>query len=128
MALPALTLTYRCPAGAGVNARRFVCLGNSDTEVRLATDANTAIVGVSEQVPGVAGQLVDVIHSGVAMIEAGGPVARSSALTSDGTGRAVVANPATGVNAWVGAVALETASAAGDFFRVLLTTHRMQGQ
>jgi Uncharacterized conserved protein (DUF2190) len=127
MAVPLLTLTYRCPSAAVVPARRFVRHGAADHEVQLAANDTVPILGVSEQVGGVAGQPVDVIHLGVAVVEAGGAVARSSLVTADATGRAVVSAPAAGVNAFVGGVALETATAAGDLIRVLIRNERIQG-
>ena len=125
MARPGLTFSY--VAEMAIPARRFVKHGTTDGRVTLATDGAVPILGAAEQIPTKVNCTVDVIHTECAVVEAGGAVARSSPVTSDGTGRAIVAAPAAGVNMWSAGVALEAATAAGDLIRVLLVPSRIQG-
>lgn len=125
MAKPGLTLTYL--ASAATPARRLVKAGASERLVAAATDGSVPIIGVTEQIPAVAGGSVDVIHSDVAVIEAGAAIPLSSPVTADGTGRGIAAAPAVGVNMWIVGINLEAATAAGDFIRVLVKPERIQG-
>ena len=125
MSRPGITFTYS--ADVALPPRRLVRHGVADNRVTLATDGAAPILGVTEQIPVALNGSVDVIHGEVAMVEAGGPVARSSPVTADGIGRAIVAAPAAGVNMWSGGIALEAATAAGDQFRMLVVPQRLQG-
>jgi Uncharacterized conserved protein (DUF2190) len=125
MARPGLTFSYT--AEMALPARRFVKHGAADGRVTLATDGAVPILGAAEQIPTKIGFTVDVIHTECAVIEAGAAVARSSVVSSDATGRAIVAAPAAGVNMWAAGVALEAATAAGDLIRILLAPQRIQG-
>lgn len=125
MARPGLTFSYL--AEVAIPARRLVKHGTADGRVTLATDGSVPILGAAEQIPTKINFAVDVIHTECAVVEAGGAVARSSPVSADATGRAIVAAPAAGVNMWAAGVALETATAAGDFIRVLIVPQRIQG-
>lgn len=100
-------------AAAAIPPRRFVKF-SADLTVTLATAATDDIIGVTTDVGAeAAGDLVDVIRSGPALVEFGGNVARGKEVVSDATGRAVLANPAAGTVCRVGGIAEKT-QVAGD--------------
>jgi hypothetical protein len=125
MAKTGLTLAYI--AGVAMPARRLVKQGPADKFVVMAIDGGVPIIGVSEQIAVAAMAPVDVIHSEVAVVEAGAAIALSSPITADASGRAITAAPAAGVNMWIVGITLEAATAAGDFIRVLVKPERIQG-
>ncbi len=122
---PGLTKTY--VAQGDIPARAIVKAGASDGTVAVATASTDAIIGVSERLDAADGDRVDVIHSGIAEIVAGGPIAYGDYFTASNAGVAVAASPAAGVNARVGGVVLQSATAAGDIIDSLLTPIRVQG-
>lgn len=105
---PLLTLTI---AAAGVIAAdRFV----TPAGAQAGADANT--LGVARSAAAVAGDKVPVDVLGTTIVESGAAVAAGATVKSDATGRAI---------AWASAgarvgVALQAASAAGQFIEVLL--------
>jgi Uncharacterized conserved protein (DUF2190) len=125
MARPGLTLSY--VAAVAIPARRLVKQGAADNQATLATDGSVPIIGVSEQIPTPINGTVDVIQTEVGMVEAGAAIPRSSPITADASGRAIVANPAAGVNMWSAGHTLETATAAGDLIRYAVVPNRIQG-
>lgn len=119
--------TYR--AVGAIAPRRLIIASGTADGVAQASGVVTglAFLGVSEGVGAPDGRPIDVIHSDIALVEAGAAVARSAYLTSDSQGRAVTAAPAAGVNGSVVGYALETAAAAGDLIRVFVLPSRIQG-
>ncbi len=104
---PILTLTHRL-TGA-VAQYRFV----SPAGAQVVADANA--LGVA-RLAGVSGDDVPLDVLGTTIVEAGAAVAAGATLKSDATGRAIT---------WVTAgarlaVALQAASAAGEFIEVML--------
>ena len=97
----------------------FVKPGSADGTATLATAATDLITGVNGELDVVSGERHDVTHIGITYLVAGAAFARGAKLTSDSSGRGVAA--ATGNQ--VGAVALESAAAAGDMVRVLVNPH-----
>lgn len=93
---------------------RFVTL--SATGKAVAPAAGAQVIGVRQNRPN-ADEAVTIVQSGISFVEAGGAISPGDGVTTDATGRAVVA--AVG-NAVVGQ-ALETASGAGVQIAVLLT-------
>ena len=115
-------------ADVAIPAYRFVKPGTADDRITLATASTDAIIGCSTDIAAAAGERCDVQLAEVAYIEAGAAIARGSLLTADASGRAIVAAPATGINASVAGRALETAAAAGDIIRYMQSIGQIQGQ
>ncbi|WP_439547850.1 hypothetical protein [Falsiroseomonas sp.] len=113
-------------AGGAIAAYRLVRLSAADTVVQAAA-ATEPLIGATMDVAPVSGERTDVVINGIALVEAGGAVALTNLVTSDATGRAVAAAPATGVNNRIIGVPLEAAVAAGDIIRVLLSPGSLQG-
>lgn len=100
-------------SGAAIAARRFVKF-SADLTVVQAASATDDIIGVTGDVGAeAAGDLVDVIRGGPALVEFGGNVVRGKEVVSDANGKAVQANPAAGTTCRVGGIA-EKSQAAGD--------------
>lgn len=113
-------------AEGAIAARRFVKYGAADRVAAQAAAATDAIMGVSERLPVTAGERVDIIKSGPAEIEYGGPVTRGDWLTADAAGKAVKADPAVGANLAIGGQA-ELSGVAGDYGLVNIALGRIQG-
>lgn len=120
-------LIKRYTAGAAIAACRIVKFDSSDGVVIQAAAATDLSIGVSvENVPADSGEGVDIIHNGIAYVEAAGVIARGGEVTSDSVGRAVAAAPAGGTNNRIIGIALVT-SAAGDIIPVLIAPGLKQG-
>lgn len=113
---PALVKNFVCKEAAGIPRNRIVKFGSADGEVLLATAAADLAIGITQETAPILGERVDVTLSGSEQVEAGAAVPRGSRVTTDTTGRAIVA---AGGNTVVG-IALESATAAGERIRVLL--------
>ena len=100
----------------GIARNRFVVFGATDDAVQLATGVASLIVGVTQELATVQNERVDVTHVGAEYVEAGAVFARGARLTSDATGRAVLAAATNNQ----GAVALESATAVGQLVRCLV--------
>jgi hypothetical protein len=76
---------------------RIVKFGTADKTIALSTAPTDLSIGVTGRYKGNAadGDRVDVIRDDFCEVEYGGTVTRGQALTSDSTGRAVAATPAT---------------------------------
>lgn len=121
------TVIKNFTAGAAITAYRLVRLSAAETVV-TATAATDSIIGAVADVAPANGERTDVVLSGIAWVEAGAAVALGALLTADGSGRAIVAAPATGINNRTIGYALDAAAAAGDRIRVLLSPSSIQGQ
>lgn len=120
---PGLTLTYT--AVGAITNRRIVkhstATTTGDTYVAQAAASTDGLIGVSAPNIDVAdGGRIDVQHSGVAEVEAGGTITRDDFVTADANGKAVTCAPAAGAKAQSIGKALMSA-VAGDRFDVLLT-------
>ncbi len=104
-------------AEAAVSPFRIVKLGSADGKVTPAAAATDLLIGVANEVGPAINERCDVIHTGIAFVEAGAAVTRGSSITSDASGRGIATT--TTANRVIG-IALESASAAGDIFRVLI--------
>lgn len=105
-------LTITIPATATVSANRFLGIGGA----LCAADATA--IGVT-RIGGVSGDKLPVDVLGTAVVESGAAVTAGVAVKSDSTGRAI---------AWVTSgnrcgIALDAATAAGQFIEVLLLTN-----
>jgi hypothetical protein len=113
MKTPGLTKNYT--SDAAIAAHCFVKAGSADRYVAQAAASTDAIVGVSDLGCTAAGDRLDVIHGGIALIEYGGTVTRGQALTSDANGKAVSA----GEGDRVGGFAM-ISGVSGDLGEILL--------
>ena len=84
--------SYR--ADAAITKFRLVKAGAADASIAPATAATDAIMGVADSLGAASGQIVDVIVGGYASVTYGGTVTRGAPLTTDSTGRAIVATVA----------------------------------
>lgn len=114
-------------AGGAISPFRLVRHGTADDTVVQASAVGDALIGVNVNinVPGAQAR-VDIVISGVAEVEYGGTVTRGALLTTDASGRAVVAAPAAGTNNRIIGVALE-AGVVGDIGTVNLSPGSFQG-
>jgi hypothetical protein len=113
-------------ASAAIPKRRIVRHASADNQVQLGSAATDLLIGVTTEIDVVANEPVDVIREGLADIEYGGTVTRGQPLTSDGTGRAVVAAPAAGSNVRLIGFA-EVSGVVGDIGTVFISPSVMQG-
>lgn len=113
-------------AEAAIAAFTIVKLGAADGQVLTAAAATDKLLGVTTDVAATINERIDVILSGVADVIYGGAVTRGDFLTADGTGRAVVAAPAAGVNNRIIGVAI-TAGVANDIGQVNISQASIQG-
>jgi hypothetical protein len=118
--------TRNYDAAADVAANRFCKPGGNDGTTAPAAASTDSIFGVSTNIDVAAGEPCDVQHTGIADLKLGGNVTRGQLLTSDSDGRGVAAAPAAGVNARVGAMALES-GVENDVVPVLLGMGEVQG-
>ncbi len=114
-------------AGAAIPVFTLVKLGADDATVVPAAASTDAIIGAVQEVSPALGERVDVALVGIAYITAGAAITRGALLTSDASGRVITAAPAAGVNARTVGIAVESAGAAGDVIRVLLSQGSIQG-
>jgi len=125
MSNPGLTKSYN--AEGVIGPFLIVKFGASDFGVLVAAAATDKTIGVTREFGSVSGEPVDVIHEGIANVKLGGTVTRGDFTTSDASGQAVVAAPATGVNNRVIGVARQS-GVVGDVIEVILTPgHSLQG-
>lgn len=111
-------------AGAAIAAKRFLKYSADGTVIQAAA-ATDDIIGVSDLAAST-GERVDVVMGGFAEVEFGGTVGRGKKLTSDATGKAVAAAPATGVNNQTGGIA-QIDQANGDIGEALIQLGSVQG-
>jgi hypothetical protein len=112
-------------AAGTITPRRLVKFDTTDTTIVQSAAVGDFHIGVSD-LGGALGQEVDVIMSGVAIVEFGGPVTRGALLTSDASGRAVAAAPAAGTNNRIIGVAM-VSGVIGDLGSVLVGPGSVQG-
>jgi hypothetical protein len=124
-------LTKAYTAAGTIDQYTIVKFDASDTTVVEAGAATDLLLGVA-YIPGVSGtqkvsgDRLEIVLSGVAEVKAGGTITRGALLTSDASGQAVAAAPATGVNNQVIGRALASA-VSGDVFPVLIAQQQIQG-
>ena len=120
-------LLLKSYVAAGTIAKhRIVSFGASDGTVVASSAATSLHIGVNAELDVVTGERVDVVRSGLPLVEYGGAVTRGQPLTSDAQGRAVAAAPAAGANVRIVGFA-EVNAVAGDIDRMLLAPGVMQG-
>ncbi len=102
---------------------KFGADGDSMSVSAAATDLH---VGVFQHTTPNAGDEVRVMLQGITRIKLGGIVSRGTALTSDASGQAIAAAPATGSNVRIIGIALAS-GVSGDIIPTLLAPSVMQG-
>lgn len=117
---------YPHTATTAVAGRRIVKFGAADGTAVQATASTEAYLGVSAPMGAAAGQVLDVIEHGQAEIEYGGNIARGDPLTADANGKAVKANPGSGVIAQVIGYA-RVAGVSGDFGSLNISRGQIKG-
>jgi hypothetical protein len=108
---------------------RFTVVKQSgDGTVAIATSVNDVPLGVTDSAPDL-GERVDVVLTQYAQVLAGTALAAGVPVTVDGSGRAVAAAPAAGVNTWAFGITRQSATnvAGYDVIWVELIKQRLQG-
>lgn len=122
---PGLQKNYT--AEAAIAAYRIVKFGAADGGVLQAAAATDKLIGVIDRMPAAAANdRIDVIRTGIAEVQYGGTVAAGDQLTSDASGRAIVATAAAGSNVRVIGVA-EVAGVVDDIGSMLIVPGAFQG-
>ncbi|HEY9644386.1 MAG TPA: hypothetical protein V6C57_28080 [Coleofasciculaceae cyanobacterium] len=129
-------------AGGTIAPYRIVKHGTADYHVLQATAATEVLIGVSyipdgpvdtipygQSAPAVqvsSGERVDIVRSWIFPVEYGGSITRGQWLTSDASGKAIAAAPATGANMSVVGRA-EVSGVSGDIGSVHIMPGQIQG-
>lgn len=114
-------------AGAAIAKNRIVKFDTAANTVIQAAAITDKSIGVADNLGADAtGDTLDVIVDGIALITYGGTVTQGDLLTSDSTGRAIVAAPAAGSNARVIGVAMDS-GVVGDIGSVRIAPASVQG-
>jgi hypothetical protein len=124
MANPGQIKTY--DASGAIPAYSIVKFTATDFQVTVGAAVSDALVGVTTEVSVADTERVDVIHSGIAYVQAGGTIAAGDPLTVNGTGQAVKAAPAAGVNNTCIGRARQSA-VSGDVFEMIVDLFVLQG-
>lgn len=123
---PSLIKSY--VAEAAVLPYRIVKLGTADGQVVQAAAATDAAIGIADNLgQASAGYRVEVIHEGIAEIEAGAAITRGALLMADASGRGITATASAGSNVAIVGRALNSAAAAGEIVNVLVSIGTFQG-
>jgi hypothetical protein len=122
---PGLIKNYS--AEGAIPAYRIVKFGAADGGVLVSAAAADKHVGVNGRLAAaLAGDRIDITRTGIAEVEYGGNVAAGDLLTSDASGRAIVATAAGAANIRIVGVA-EVAGAVGDIGSMLVQPGSFQG-
>jgi hypothetical protein len=122
-----LGLVKNYSAEGAIPGYRLVKFGAADGGILVCAAATDKSIGVLDRIAAsVAGDRVDVIRSGIAEVEYGGTVAAGDLLTSDASGRVVVAAAAAGANIRIIGVA-EVAGVLGDIGSMQIEPGTFQG-
>ncbi|HAF00390.1 MAG TPA: DUF2190 domain-containing protein [Methylophilaceae bacterium] len=120
------TLVRNFKAEAAIAAFTIVKLGTADGQVLPAAAVADKTLGVSTDIAAAINERCDVILSGIADVIYGGAVTRGDLLTTDASGRAVVAAPAAGVNNRIIGVAV-VSGVLNDVGQVQISQGMLQG-
>ncbi|CAJ0862147.1 hypothetical protein R77567_01621 [Ralstonia sp. LMG 32965] len=124
MANPGFIKTY--DAGAAITPYTIVKFTGTDFQVIPAAAVGDSLAGVTTEIASNSGERVDVVHSGCAYVQAGGTIAAGDPITTNASGQAVKAAPASGANNNCIGRARQSA-VSGDVFEVLLDFFTLQG-
>lgn len=112
-------------AEAAIGAYLIVKPGASGGVVAAAA-ATDALIGTTDSLPKVAGEMADVVTSNLGEVLLGAAVVAGAPLTANASGAAITAAPAAGANVRVIGFA-EVAGAAGDVITYYRAPGVMQG-
>lgn len=92
--IPGFVKSYE--ASADITGRRIVMFSDVSASQKVAmAAANTSpMIGVADKLGGLTGTMVDIHLAGLVSVECGGTITAGAPITSDATGRAVVATVA----------------------------------
>jgi hypothetical protein len=114
-------------AEGAIPAYRLVKFGAADGGILVAAAATDKLIGVNDRIAfAVVGDRGDIVRMGIAEVEYGGTVAAGDLLTSDASGRAIVAAAAAGSNVRIIGIA-EVAGVLGDIGSMLIDPGSFQG-
>lgn len=113
-------------AQAAIGGYLILKPGTADGTVALATSSADALIGTSDGLDKVTGELVDLDVRPVAEVKLGAAVTRGALLTANASAQAVPAAPAAGVNASTIGRALRS-GVAGDVIPYLRSLGSVQG-
>jgi hypothetical protein len=113
-------------AQAAIGAFLICKLGTADSTLVLAASSTDLLIGTSDSLDKVTGELVDLDVRPIAEVKLGAAVTRGAQLTSNAAGKAVTAAPGAGVNASVIGRALKS-GAAEDVIPYLRANGTVQG-
>ena len=113
-------------AESAVGANLIIKPGSTDDFVAQGAAATDSLMGISGNVPGAAGERIDIAKEGIVDVVFGGTVTRGQPITSDASGRAVAAAPAAGSNVRIIGFA-EVSGVVGDIGTVFIQPSVMQG-
>jgi len=119
-------LTKSYTAEGAIAAYSIVKVGAADFGALQAAAVGDAMIGVSTEIAAATGEMVDVVHAGMAEVKLAGTVARGAAVTSNAAGLGVAAAPAAGVNNRIIGFA-QVSGVSGDVIPVILSLGQVQG-
>jgi hypothetical protein len=114
--IPGFSFTLVAAADQSASQFRFINVDSNGKGVTPSV-AGQRVVGVRNNKPK-SGEAATIVASGISIVESGAAVTVGGDVMTDTSGRAI---DATGATAIVAGIALEAASAAGQFIAVLLT-------
>lgn len=117
--IPELIVAFE--ASAAIVARRIARFSDVAATSRVAVAAaNTdPMIGVFTGIVNAAGDMTDVVMDGVTLVELGDTVTAGAPLTSDATGRAIVAAPVAATTVRVIGFAIEP-GVVGDLAKIMV--------
>lgn len=122
-----MTTEHKSMTAQGTVDPFLICKpGTLDLTVVIATAATDLLIGTSDALGKVTGELVDIDVRPIAEVRLGGSVTRGQQLTANGSGKAVTAAPGAGANVRVIGVALKS-GAADDVVPYLRALGTVQG-
>lgn len=122
-----MTTEHKSMTAQGTVDPFLICKpGTADFTVVIATAATDLLIGTSDALGKVTGELVDIDVRPIAEVRLGGSVTRGQQLTANASGKAVTAAPAAGANVRVIGVALKS-GAADDVVPYLRALGTVQG-
>jgi hypothetical protein len=116
--VPILSIGKKNTSGGALAKGTIVKLKAADDEIEAASGVTDELYGVTRHQAD-DGEWVEILVYGVAIVVAGGTIARGNRLTTDASGNAVAAAPATGVNNSILGLA-NRAAASTELFEVVL--------
>ena len=112
-------------AGAITQFRFVELVSGQERQVQQASALNNLVVGVCQETitadDATKGRVANIAMMGVTLVEAGAAITKGAKVRTDAQGRAVALANTAGTVDQVAGIALDDASAAGDWIAILLT-------